>query len=66
MGVPAGVSERAVLVPAGCDLTPAVRQALVMGRAPDAQRLAFVADSAWVRRFDALLDLALSDHIEGD
>jgi glycosyltransferase involved in cell wall biosynthesis len=62
----AGVSDRTVLVPPGHDLTVAVRQALAMGRAPEAQRLAFVADNAWRSRFDALLDLALPDDIQAD
>jgi teichuronic acid biosynthesis glycosyltransferase TuaH len=57
----AGVSDRTVLVAPGQDMTGAVRQALAMGREPEPQRLAFVAENSWERRFDALLEFALAD-----
>ena len=54
-----GVDERVVLGPVGGDLAPAVRRALELGHAPEAQRLAFVREHSWSGRFDALLAHAL-------
>jgi glycosyltransferase involved in cell wall biosynthesis len=56
----AGVSERTVLTPPGADMVGAIRQALAMGRASETERLGFVAENAWERRFDSLLSLALA------
>lgn len=53
------VRGRVVLGPAGGDLVGAVEQALALGPAPEPERLAFVAEHAWSRRFDDLLALAL-------
>lgn len=55
------VEGRVALAPAGGDLVPAVEQALAMGPASESERLAFVADNSWNRRFDALLEIALAD-----
>jgi teichuronic acid biosynthesis glycosyltransferase TuaH len=55
-----GVDPRVVLGPVGGDLTGAVRRALALGRAPEPQRLAFVCEHSWARRFDELLDLAFA------
>ena len=54
-----GVSPRVELVPPGEDLTPAVHEALALGPAAEPERLEFIADNAWPRRFDAILALAL-------
>ena len=56
----AGISDRAFLVAPGADMEGAVRSALAVGREPEERRLAFVAEHAWARRFDALLDVALA------
>ena len=55
-----GVDPRVVLCPVGGDLAAAAHRALALGRAPEAERLAFVNGHSWARRFDELLDLALS------
>jgi glycosyltransferase involved in cell wall biosynthesis len=56
----AGVPGRVALAPPGGDLRPAVAKALELGPAPEEERLAFVAEHAWSRRFERLLELALS------
>jgi glycosyltransferase involved in cell wall biosynthesis len=55
-----GVSERVALVPPGADMAPAVRSALALGRGAESERLAFVAQNSWERRFNGLLDVALA------
>jgi hypothetical protein len=54
-----GVSPRVALVAPGEDLTPAVRKALALGPADETERLDFIAENAWPRRFDAIVGLAL-------
>jgi glycosyltransferase involved in cell wall biosynthesis len=54
------VQGRVALAPAGGDLVAAVRRALELGPAPEAERLAFVRANAWSERFDRLLALALA------
>jgi teichuronic acid biosynthesis glycosyltransferase TuaH len=54
-----GVSPRVALVAPGEDLAPAVEKALAGGPAGERERLAFIAENAWPRRFDAILELAL-------
>lgn len=54
-----GISDRVCLTEPGTSLTPAVRAALAGGRMPEPERLAFVGEHAWERRFNALLDVAL-------
>jgi glycosyltransferase involved in cell wall biosynthesis len=56
----AGVSNRVVLVPPSQEMVGAAHRALTLGPASDAERLAFVTESSWERRFDALLDVALA------
>jgi teichuronic acid biosynthesis glycosyltransferase TuaH len=55
-----GVDPRVELVPEGGDLAAAVSAALRRGRASEEDRLAFVAENAWRRRHDELIDLALA------
>ena len=50
---------RVALAPAGGDLAPAVREALALGPAGEDERLRFVAEHSWSRRFEALLEIAL-------
>jgi glycosyltransferase involved in cell wall biosynthesis len=54
------VGGRVALAPAGGDLVPAVREALALGPAGERERLDFVAEHSWARRFDALLEVALA------
>lgn len=54
-----GVSDRVSLVAPGEDMTAAVHRALAIGRTPEADRLKFLSEHAWARRFDRLLDVAL-------
>jgi teichuronic acid biosynthesis glycosyltransferase TuaH len=49
-----------VLVPDGGDFAAAVRSALVIGRAPESERLAFVEGNSWRSRHDHVLDLAFA------
>ena len=52
-----GVDARVVLAPVGGDMVPArCAGALALGRAPEPERLAFVREHSWARRFDDLLD----------
>jgi teichuronic acid biosynthesis glycosyltransferase TuaH len=55
----AGVDPRVQLVAPGADLTPAVERALAAGPASEAERRRFVAEHAWDRRFDRIVELAL-------
>ena len=55
-----GVSDRVFCAPPGGDLVGATRRALAAGPASEAERLSFVADNSWGRRFDTLLGLALA------
>jgi teichuronic acid biosynthesis glycosyltransferase TuaH len=54
-------NPRLVLGPVGGDLRPAVEKALQIGPASQAERLAFVDENKWSRRFERLLELALAD-----
>jgi teichuronic acid biosynthesis glycosyltransferase TuaH len=54
------VGGRVALAPAGGDLVPAVRAALALGAVPERERLDFVREHSWRRRFDDLLALALA------
>jgi hypothetical protein len=54
-----GVDPRVALVEPGADLVPAVRRALALGPAPEAERRAFVHAHAWERRHERILRLAL-------
>jgi hypothetical protein len=49
-----------VLVGPGDDFGAAVRDALDRGRAPEPDRLAYIAANSWRRRQERLLDLALA------
>jgi teichuronic acid biosynthesis glycosyltransferase TuaH len=55
------VGGRVALAPAGGNFVPAVERALAMGPASEAERLAFIDENSWTRRFNALLGLALAD-----
>ncbi len=55
-----GIDARVVVVPDGGSLVDGVRVALGYGRAPEAQRHAFIDANSWSARHDALLDLALA------
>jgi glycosyltransferase involved in cell wall biosynthesis len=55
------VEGRVVLVAPGADFVPAVRRALEIGPADEAERRVFVERNSWNRRFDELLELALTD-----
>jgi glycosyltransferase involved in cell wall biosynthesis len=57
----AATEGRVALGPPGGDLRPAVERALAMGPAPEPERLAFVREHDWARRFEQLLDVALAD-----
>jgi glycosyltransferase involved in cell wall biosynthesis len=54
-----GVSPRVALVRPGADLAPAVQEALAFGPADETERLRFIAENAWPRRFDGIVALAL-------
>jgi teichuronic acid biosynthesis glycosyltransferase TuaH len=54
------VGGRVALGPSGGDLGPAVRAALAIGPAAEAERLEFVREHSWSRRFDELLAVALA------
>ena len=56
----AQVAGRVALAGPDDDFPTAVRRALEIGPAPESERRAFVTEHSWGRRFDALLDLALS------
>ena len=56
----AAVEGRVALAPAGGRFAPAVAEALALGPAPEAERLAFVARHAWSRRFQQLVGIALA------
>jgi teichuronic acid biosynthesis glycosyltransferase TuaH len=55
-----GVDRRVVLCEPGGDFPGATRRALALGRASEADRLAFVGANTWAARHDRILDLALS------
>lgn len=55
-----GVSDRVFIASLGGDLVTATRRALAAGPASEHERMAFVAENSWARRFDALLELALT------
>ena len=55
-----GVDPRVVLGPVGGDLVGAVRRALALGRAGEADRLEFVNRHSWASRFEDLLEVALA------
>jgi teichuronic acid biosynthesis glycosyltransferase TuaH len=52
---------RVVRVPSGGDFSGAVRQALTIGRCPEAERLDFLQANSWRSRHELLLDLAFAD-----
>ncbi|MGZ4246362.1 MAG: glycosyltransferase [Solirubrobacteraceae bacterium] len=51
---------RVVRVPSDGDYVQSVRDALAIGRAPEPERLEFIAANSWRSRHDRLLDLALA------
>lgn len=51
---------RVVRVPSDGDYVQGVRDALAIGRAPEPERLEFIAANSWRSRHDRLLDLALA------
>jgi teichuronic acid biosynthesis glycosyltransferase TuaH len=51
---------RVRLVPEGGDFAAAARSALALGRAPEQERLHFLAENSWRSRHERLLDLALA------
>jgi glycosyltransferase involved in cell wall biosynthesis len=53
------VGGRVALAPAGGDFVAGVARALAIGPASEPERLAFVEENSWNRRFDALLEVAL-------
>jgi|SRR4051794_29557696 len=55
-----GVDPRVTLMPAGGDFAAAVQAALRQGRAPEDERLAFVAANTWRSRHERLIELALA------
>jgi teichuronic acid biosynthesis glycosyltransferase TuaH len=55
------VEGRVALAPPGGELAPAVAKALALGPAPERERLQFVSQHAWSRRFDDLLRIALAE-----
>jgi teichuronic acid biosynthesis glycosyltransferase TuaH len=54
-----GIDDRVLLVPAGGDYVAAVRRALALGSASEAERRAFVAANAWRHRHDEILSVVL-------
>jgi teichuronic acid biosynthesis glycosyltransferase TuaH len=59
-GVASVSPERTALAHGTDDFVAAVQRALDLGRASDEERLAFIHDHAWGRRFELLLDVALA------
>ncbi len=55
-----GIDARVMLVGEGGDFAAAVRQALVLGRAEENEREAFVRTNSWRSRHDSLLELAFA------
>ena len=55
-----GVSDRVALAPAGSSFLPAVEEALGLGPAAEDDRLAFILENDWKRRFELILDVALA------
>jgi glycosyltransferase involved in cell wall biosynthesis len=55
-----GLSERVLTVLPDGDMVPAARRALALEPQPEAARREFIAEHAWARRFDTLLELALA------
>jgi teichuronic acid biosynthesis glycosyltransferase TuaH len=51
---------RVVRVPSNGDYAQGVRDALAIGRAPEPERLEFIAANSWRSRHNSLLDLALA------
>jgi len=56
-----GVSDRVALAPAGSNLVPAVERALALGPASEADRIAFILENGWEKRFEEVLGVALAD-----
>jgi len=55
-----GVSDRVALATAGSSFLPAVEEALALGPASEDDRLAFIVENDWKRRFELILDVALA------
>ena len=55
------VDGRVAIAPVGGELAPAVAEALALGPAPEAERLEFLAQHAWSRRFAELVTIALAE-----
>ena len=55
-----GVSDRVSLATAGSSFLPAVEEALALGPASEDDRLAFILENDWKRRFELILDVALA------
>jgi glycosyltransferase involved in cell wall biosynthesis len=53
-----GLGERVVLVDSVSDFADVVDSALAGGRAPEAERVRFVAENSWTSRHERILDLA--------
>lgn len=53
-------SRRIVLVAPGGDFAAAARSAAALGRAPEPERLEFIAENSWRSRHERVIDLALA------
>jgi glycosyltransferase involved in cell wall biosynthesis len=60
-GVASVCAERTALANGTEDFVAATDRALALGRAGEDERIAFIHDNAWARRFELLLDVALAD-----
>lgn len=58
-----GIDDRVILAPEPDDLVEAVRVALALGRASEAERLRFVGANSWRVRHERLLDVALAGQL---
>jgi hypothetical protein len=60
-GIAGVCRDRTRLAPAGVELPVAVEGALALGRWAEEERRGFIAENAWSRRFEGLLDVAFAD-----
>ena len=56
----AGLSDRVIIIEPGGNMVAAVQRALALGSQPEPDRLKFVAEHSWERRFDALVKVAFA------